>query len=174
MLDAADPITFAAVARQAKVSTWLVYAEGVREHIEQAMKRQADAPLHEQRAGLTASPASLRTDLELARDQIKQLRAERDKLRGNLRLQLGQQLEEISSKGMAERIDELAIANQRLAMDNQQAADANEQLKGRIAELEEELAAARASLRRVLRETNRPSPIADRRSGSRPGEPAAG
>ncbi len=36
-----EPVTFAAVARHARVSTWLVYAEGVREHIETAIKRQA-------------------------------------------------------------------------------------------------------------------------------------
>ncbi len=29
-----DPMTFLAVARKAGVSNWLVYAEGVREHIE--------------------------------------------------------------------------------------------------------------------------------------------
>ncbi|MEV4847027.1 hypothetical protein AB0K20_27870 [Micromonospora matsumotoense] len=41
---AREPITFAAVARTAHVSTWLVYAEGVREHIEAAIERQAFQP----------------------------------------------------------------------------------------------------------------------------------
>jgi hypothetical protein len=50
-----DPITFAAVARAASVSTWLAYAEGVREHIDAAQKRQAAQPLRDQRAGLSAS-----------------------------------------------------------------------------------------------------------------------
>jgi hypothetical protein len=31
MLRSGDPVSFAAVARTARVSTWLVYAEGVRE-----------------------------------------------------------------------------------------------------------------------------------------------
>ncbi len=44
MLSSGDPVTFAAVARAARVSTWLVYAGGVREHVEQAMKRQAAQP----------------------------------------------------------------------------------------------------------------------------------
>ncbi|WP_329361204.1 hypothetical protein [Streptomyces sp. NBC_01483] len=34
MLDDGEPISFAAVARAANVSTWLVYAEGVREHVQ--------------------------------------------------------------------------------------------------------------------------------------------
>ena len=38
------PITFAAVARAAKVSQWLVYADGVREYIEAARSAQAAAP----------------------------------------------------------------------------------------------------------------------------------
>jgi hypothetical protein len=50
------------------------------------------------RPGSPASAASLATDLQLAREQIKQLRNERDKLREHIRLQLGQQLEEIPSK----------------------------------------------------------------------------
>jgi hypothetical protein len=35
-----DPITFLGVAKAARVSNWLVYAEGVREHIEAARKSQ--------------------------------------------------------------------------------------------------------------------------------------
>ena len=34
-------ITFAAVAKAAGVSTWIVYAEGIREHIDAARRRQA-------------------------------------------------------------------------------------------------------------------------------------
>jgi hypothetical protein len=38
MLLAGDPVTFTAVARTARVSTWLVYADGVREHIQAAIR----------------------------------------------------------------------------------------------------------------------------------------
>lgn len=41
---AGETITFPAVARAAGVSTWLVYAKGVREHIEAARGRQAIKP----------------------------------------------------------------------------------------------------------------------------------
>ncbi|MGW2184229.1 hypothetical protein ACWCXX_41140 [Streptomyces sp. NPDC001732] len=36
-----QPVTHAAVARAARVSTWLTYAPGIREHIEAAQTRQA-------------------------------------------------------------------------------------------------------------------------------------
>jgi chromosome segregation ATPase len=124
--------------------------------------------VRDQQSGVAASAASLATDLQLAREQIKQLRAERDKLREHIRLQLSQQLEEISSKTLIERIDELTIANQRLADQHRQADVDNRQLRARIAELEEDLAAARTSLRRVLKDTNRTR--TKHESGSWPGE----
>ena len=41
-LQAADtPITAAAIARAAGVSTWLLYTDGVREHLDAARRRQA-------------------------------------------------------------------------------------------------------------------------------------
>jgi hypothetical protein len=44
-LQAADtPITAAAVARAASVSTWLLYTDGVREHLDAARRRQAVQP----------------------------------------------------------------------------------------------------------------------------------
>jgi hypothetical protein len=67
MLRAGEPVSFAAVARAARVSTWLVYAEGVREHIEHAIARQESQPAAAERSGNEASKAGLRTDLELAR-----------------------------------------------------------------------------------------------------------
>jgi hypothetical protein len=69
MLRRGDLVTFTAVAR-ASVSTLLTYAEGVREHIEQAIIRQAAQPAVRERCGQAASPASLRTDLERSRDQL--------------------------------------------------------------------------------------------------------
>jgi chromosome segregation ATPase len=154
MLSSGDPVTFAAVARAAKVSTWLVYAEGVREHVEAAIKRQTAQPVTDRKAGLTPSMASLQTDLELARAQIKELRSERDKLRDHIRIQLGQQLEQISSKTLIERVDELTQHNRQLADHAAQSDAENERLRDRVTELEEDLAAARTSLRRVIKAGN--------------------
>lgn len=69
-----QPLTFAAVARAARVSTWLAYAPGVREHIEAAQLRQAHSTSITA-AGSTPNPRSLRTELEIARQEIKALRA---------------------------------------------------------------------------------------------------
>ena len=57
------PITFASVARTAGVSNWLVYADGVREYIENARNAQEDQIVRDERVGRIASDASLRTDL---------------------------------------------------------------------------------------------------------------
>jgi hypothetical protein len=65
MLLAGDPVTFTTVARAARVSTWLVYADGVREHIQAAIRQQADQPANHA-ADDPASMVSLRTDLALA------------------------------------------------------------------------------------------------------------
>jgi ABC-type phosphate transport system auxiliary subunit len=151
-----EPVTFAVVARHARVSSWLVYAEGVREHIEAAIKRQAARPVTDRRAGLNPSAASLRTDLELARQEITELRAERDRLRDGLRRQLGRQLDAISTKDLAARVDELTRQNQQLADRARQAAAENETQRARVIDLETDLAAARTSLRRMIRDENRP------------------
>lgn len=155
MLHAGDPVSFAAVARAARVSTWLVYAEGVREHIEQAMTRQASQSAAAERAGNQASKAGLRTDLELARAQIRQLRAERDELHSQIRLHLGRQLEQLGSRTLTDRIDEQTRHSQLLADQHQRAAAENQLLRQRVIELEEELSATRTSLRRMIRNTSR-------------------
>jgi len=61
------------VARTAKVSQWLVYADGVREYITAAREAQATEPARTERIGRKASEASIRTDLELARQDTKHL-----------------------------------------------------------------------------------------------------
>jgi predicted nuclease with TOPRIM domain len=149
-----EPVTFAAVARAANVSTWLVYANGVREHIDAARQRQATQPTHDHRAGLSASAASLRTDLELARHEITGLRAERDKLRGNLQKQLGRQLDALTHRELVDRIDELTRDNQRLNDLNRQLTTDNQQLAQQATDLKDDLTAARTSLRRMIRDTN--------------------
>ncbi|MGQ0774974.1 MAG: DUF6262 family protein [Pseudonocardiales bacterium] len=149
-----DPITFAVVARHARVSTWLVYAEGVREHIDAARTRQATQPATGQRADRSPSPASLRTDLELTRQEIQTLRTERDQLRDGMRRQLGRDLDALGSAGFTERIEELTRHNQQLAEQSQRHDTENQALRARVAELDTDLTAARTSLHRMIREQN--------------------
>ncbi|MFI6288933.1 DUF6262 family protein [Streptomyces sp. NPDC051018] len=77
-----DKITHAAVARSAGVSSWLTYADGVREHVEAAIRDQV-APRPSRRDSPAASSNSLRIDLELAREEIRKLRAEREQFQRN-------------------------------------------------------------------------------------------
>ena len=150
------PITFTAVAKAAGVSTWLVYADGIREHIDAARHRQSN---HHRRTDTpTASSthpttlASLRADLAIAREQIKTLRTERDKLQQRLRLQLGAELEAPDRAHLTARVVDLETI---IVAERDARAIETQTAKGRVTELEDELSAARESLRRVIKAQNR-------------------
>jgi len=153
-------ITFAAVAKAAGVSTWLVYADGIREHIHAARHRQSND--HQRGTGTPTAPAtqpatsdSLRTDLAIAREQIKTLRAERDKLQQRLRLQLGAELEAPDRAHLTTRVADLETINRQLVAERDARAVEADAAKRRVTELEDELSAARESLRRVIKAQNR-------------------
>lgn len=152
MLSDGEPITFTTVARKAKVSTWLVYAVGIREHIENAIAHQVDHSITEGDCSDGASTTSLRTDLLLARAEIQRLRAERDTLRRNTQRLLGNQLEQAPAMELIERVDSLVAENRTLSTQLRDALSANATLQSQVAELEEDLGAARTSLRRMIKE----------------------
>lgn len=157
---AGTPVTAIAVATAAGVSTWLIYADGVREHLQAAQRRQAD---HEPGPSTAAPPgrgepvsqASLRTSLAVARDEIRRLRHERDKLRARLRLQLGAEIEGPDQAEMIARVASLQAASRQLAAERDARAAEASHAQRRIRELEDELTAARESLRRAIRQVNR-------------------
>jgi uncharacterized small protein (DUF1192 family) len=151
MLLAGDTITFASVARRARVSTWLVYAEGIREHIQSAVRQQANEPTGN-RNGPEASEASLRTDLAHAREEIKRLRVDNDKLRRNAQRLLGQQLDQVNVADLVARVDALVDEKRRLAAELHQTTEERTALRSRVTELEEDLAATRIALRQMIRE----------------------
>lgn len=160
-LEAADaPVTATAVAAAAGVSTWLVYADGVREHLDAARRRQAEqtspttSPARETRPE-PASPASLRTDLAVARAEIRRLRAEHDKLRTRLRLHLGAEIEGPDRAELIARVANLEAANRQLLAERDARAAEAATAQRHARELEDDLTAARESLRRVIRHTNR-------------------
>jgi len=157
---AGTPVTATAVAAAAGVSTWLVYADGVREHVEAAHRRQAGrepgpATAAPPGRGEPVSQASLRTDLVAARDEIRSLRAERDKLRARFRLQLGAEIEGPDRAELIARVASLEAANRQLAAERDARAAEASHAQRRIRELEDELTAARESLRRAIRQANR-------------------
>ncbi|MGW3739866.1 hypothetical protein ACWD62_04460 [Streptomyces sp. NPDC005146] len=149
-----ERITHTAVARAANVSTWLTYADGICEHIDAARERQARTPptAPDPRAPLT--PAGLRAELETARQEIKNLRQERDRLRSAIQQQLGQQLDALTTPDLVGRVDELTRHNHQLADQLQQATEESTTLRARATSLEQDLAAARTSLRRMIRTEN--------------------
>jgi D-alanyl-D-alanine dipeptidase len=149
------PITFAAVARQAKVSTWLVYAPGIREAITDARNQQYTRHLAE--PAPDPSERGLRTDLALARAEITRLRAERDHHQQQIQLALGARLDDIAKADFVTRVDELTSHSTELAATAAQLRADNRALHTRVRELEDGLAGARTSLRRMIRTENRPT-----------------
>jgi outer membrane murein-binding lipoprotein Lpp len=152
-----ETITFLGVARAAEVSNWLVYAEGVREHIEAAMKGQGKAERRTRQAGANASAASLATDLALVREENKALREERDTLKKAVQRSLGAQLDQAGTKELTARVNELLAAVERLSLERDEIRGERDALKRKLAEAEDDLTAAREAGRRMLRQVNRPS-----------------
>jgi chromosome segregation ATPase len=151
MLSAGDAISFASVARRARVSSWLVYSAGMRELVQAAISRQAEQSTAH-RNDKSPNEASVRSDLAHAREEIKRLRAERDKLRRNAQRLLGRQLDQSNVGDLVERVDGLVEENRRLAAALQHATGECSALRSRVVELEEDVAAARTALRRMIRE----------------------
>lgn len=148
------PITFASVARAAGVSQWLVYADGVRDFIETARSAQAAQPSQDKRGAHSASEASLRTDLELAKQDNRRLRGEADRLKKALRERLGGQLEASSAESLKRRVDELLVANDRYRSENSRLVSELHEARRQLRASEEDLAASRTSLRRMIRESS--------------------
>ncbi|MDI3390760.1 DUF6262 family protein [Streptomyces sp. B-S-A8] len=147
-----ERITFTAVARTANVSTWLTYTTGLREHIEAAQRRQR--PTLRKPARAEGSTAALHTELELARQEIRTLRQDNERMRHAVQHQLGLQLDALSTEHLTDRVDELIRTNQQLQDQLQQATETNKALQTHVSTLEADLSAARTSLRRMIREEN--------------------
>ncbi len=154
MVRSGDPVSFAAVAKAAGVSHWLVYSEGLRGHIEAARTQQEGKPRRDRQVGLSASAASLTADLELARAETSKLRGERDQLKAALQRSLGGQLDQLSTQSLVDRVDELTQLNQQLAAETDCLQEDNESLRRRLEEAEEDLSGARTALRRMVHQKN--------------------
>jgi hypothetical protein len=145
------PITFPAVAKAAGVSIWLVYSNGIREHVEAARRRHADSITT---ADGDTPPAGLRADLAFARAEIKQLRGERDNLLQRLRLQLGAEIDGPQRGELISRVADLEAVNRRIVAEREARDCEQRSSERRVRELEDDLMAARESLRRMIRTQN--------------------
>ncbi|MFD8643634.1 DUF6262 family protein [Streptomyces zaomyceticus] len=152
-------ITVSQVARDAAVSTWFVYnqpqvhravQEGVASQRERVRQGSA-APVAQQ-----VSPAGLRTDLALAREEIKDLKKQRDRLLNRVRLSLGAELDGVNQNELIQRVQHLEQQNTALNEELSEARQRIAALQSRLHETEDDLTAARAGLRRAMRAV--PSP----------------
>lgn len=110
LLDSGSRVSFARVAREANVSTWLVYnSVELKSSIQDAIDQQNAEGLRQAavRPATAASNASLSTDLALARAEIKSLKHERDTLRRRIERVLGDEIREVDRNQLVERITEL-------------------------------------------------------------------
>jgi hypothetical protein len=98
---------------------------------------------------------SVHTDLVIARTEIRRLRADNDKLRGRLRLQLGAEIEGPERAQLIERVATLDEVNRRLVAERDARAAELGLAHRRIRELEDDLTAARDSLRQLIKDQNR-------------------
>ena len=147
-------ITVTHVAREASVSTWFVYNQP---QVHQAVQNGITAQRARGRQNsLTpeasqVSQAGLRTDLALAREEIKDLKKERDRLRNRVRLSLGAELEGVNRNELIERVQQIMQRNTALEQALAETRDQIAALEGQLREAEDDLTAARASLRRAMR-----------------------
>lgn len=150
-------VTFAHVARHARVSTWFTYNQSeVRAAIEMAMADQlengvtdAATPARER-----VGAAGLQTELELTRHELTQTRRDRDRLRARVQLALGAELDEVTRNQLVERIAKLERSHDEHLQVAREAQQTIEVLQTRLLVAQDELVAARTSLRRVIKSEN--------------------
>ncbi|WP_406514040.1 DUF6262 family protein [Streptomyces sp. NBC_00161] len=154
LLQAGQRISFARVAREAGVSTWFVYNQPVvKAAVRDAMSDQthhgteaAAAP----RSGRT-TPASLHTDLAFAREEIQDLKRERDQLKRRVQLALGAEIDNVTRADLVSRIQDLEHHNRVLATDLSEARARAERLAVQHQEAEETVTSLRLALRKAIR-----------------------
>ncbi|MFG2632126.1 DUF6262 family protein [Streptomyces sp. NPDC048473] len=118
-------ITVSQVARDAAVSTWFVYNQpqvhqAVQNGITAQQGQVQGAPVP---AARQVSPAGLQTDLALAREEIKELKRERDRLQNRVRLSLGAELDGVNRNELVERVQQLEQRNTVLRQELSEARD---------------------------------------------------
>jgi aryl carrier-like protein len=157
LLDSGSRVSFARVAREANVSTWLVYnSTELKTAIQDAIDRQnaeglTPAPA---RPVTAASNASLMTDLALARAEIKSVKHERDTLRKRIERVLGDEVREVDRSQLVERITELEHLLRSARTDLADANKTTAALTDQNQELTEQLDAVRILNQQLIRQSN--------------------
>ncbi|MFJ1602311.1 DUF6262 family protein [Streptomyces sp. NPDC088253] len=154
LLNVGQRISFARVAREADVSTWFVYNNSeIKAAIRDAINDQthhgveaAAAPRHER-----ATPASLRTDLAVAGEEIKDLKRERDVLKHRVQLALGAEIDNVAQADLVKRIQDLEHQKRVLAQELTQTRANADRLARQHEESEETITSLRLALRKAIR-----------------------
>jgi hypothetical protein len=149
-------ISFAGVAREAKVSTWLLYNNSdLKQAITEAINHQTNSASGPASTARSASADTLRTDLELARQEITQLRRSERKLRDRLQRTLGAEIEQIDRSELIARIADLEILVTKLRADNTELLETNARLTQLVDQQGDDLDSANTLLRRYMKEASR-------------------
>lgn len=157
LLASGSRVSFARVAREANVSTWLVYnSTELKTAIQDAIDQQnaeglTPAPA---RPAAAASNASLMTDLALARAEIKSVKQERDALRKRVERVLGDEVREVDRGQLVERITELEHLLRTAHADLADTKKTIATLTDQNQELAEQLDAVRILNQRLIRQSN--------------------
>ena len=152
-------ITFTAVAKAAGVSTWLVYADGIREHIDAARHRQSPPQRRPQRRRPPAStprhrPACAPT-WPSPGSRSRRCAPNGTNSSSACACNSVPRLEAPDRAHLTARVADLEAINRQLVAERDARTIEADTAKGRVAELEDELSAARESLRRVIKSQNR-------------------
>ncbi|HXO53466.1 MAG TPA: DUF6262 family protein [Mycobacterium sp.] len=164
LVDSGSRVSFARVAREANISTWLVYnSADLKTTIQNAIDHQNTEGLTQTpaRPATAASNASLMTDLALARAEIKSLKQERDILRKRIERVLGDEIREVDRGQLVERINELEHLLRTAHTDLADCTKTVAALTDQTQELTEQLDAVRILNQQLIRQSN----------GSEPHEP---
>lgn len=141
MADNGIRATFDLVARRAGVSRQFLYSDpGLRDAVEQARSKPPPRPLR----GVAGDADGLRTDLLLAREEIKRLQSENARLKNKL-------VQHVASSQLDsddEKVRDLTARNAELAREASS-------LRRQLAAAHDDLAAARDTNRDLMSELNR-------------------
>lgn len=161
LLQSGTRITFAGVAREAGVSTWLVYNNPeLNKAIRNGIERQSQVARQPAGTGTAkpTSPEGLRTDLELARHEIAALRRSERKLRGRLQRTLGDEIEQIDRSELVARITDLETLVATLRTENAGLNETNTRLTQLTAQQTDDLDTTNTLLRRYMKDASRAHP----------------
>lgn len=138
------------------MSTWLLYnVPEVRAAAEAAIAEQtsrgvpAPGPVNQ-----GASAESLRTDLALAREEVKALRTDNARLRDRLRRTLGAEIDQTSRDELIEQIQRQSDTLRAVTAERDTARAENQRLRPQVQELHEQAQAQQDLNRDLMRQLN--------------------